>query len=57
MEPNDNIFKIIKLQDENFKKLKAIEITPQGDTIMISGKIGICIEDGMITHDNYKNLR
>ena len=49
MEPKDDyekevltkhqdMFKIIKLQAENFKKLKAIEITPQGNTVVISGK-------------------
>ena len=34
----DDKFKIVKLQAENFKKLKAVEITPQGDTVIISGK-------------------
>ncbi|MFA4834947.1 MAG: AAA family ATPase [Dehalococcoidia bacterium] len=32
--------KIIKLQAENIKKLKAVEITPQGNTVVISGKNG-----------------
>lgn len=30
--------KIIKLQAENIKKLKAIEITPEGNTVIISGR-------------------
>ena len=30
--------RIIRLSAENIKKIKAIEITPQGDTIVISGK-------------------
>jgi len=30
--------KIIKLQAENIKKLKAVEITPQGNTVVISGR-------------------
>jgi len=30
--------KIIKLEVENFKRLKAIEITPEGNTVVISGK-------------------
>ena len=37
LNKHQDMFKIIKLQAENFKKLKAIEITPQRDTIMISG--------------------
>lgn len=32
--------KIIKLQAENYKKLKAVSITPEGNTIVISGKNG-----------------
>lgn len=32
--------KIIKLQAENIKKLKAVEITPDGNTVVISGKNG-----------------
>lgn len=32
--------KIIKLQAENVKKIKAIEITPEGNTVVISGKNG-----------------
>ena len=30
--------KIIKLQAENVKRLKAIEITPAGNTVIITGK-------------------
>lgn len=30
--------KIVKLQSQNFKRLKAIEIVPQGNTVVISGK-------------------
>ena len=37
LDKHKDMFKIIKLQAENFKKLKAIEITPQGNTIKISG--------------------
>jgi recombinational DNA repair ATPase RecF len=37
LNKHKDMFKIIKLQAENFKKLKAIEITPQGNTIKISG--------------------
>lgn len=32
--------KIIKLQAENIKKLKAVEITPDGNTVILSGKNG-----------------
>jgi DNA repair exonuclease SbcCD ATPase subunit len=32
--------KIIKLTAENIKKLRAVEITPKGNTVMISGKNG-----------------
>ncbi|MCL6479616.1 MAG: AAA family ATPase, partial [Peptococcaceae bacterium] len=32
--------KIIKLQAENIKRLKAVEITPDGNTVIISGKNG-----------------
>ena len=32
--------KIIKLQAENFKKIKAIEIKPTGNTVIISGANG-----------------
>lgn len=32
--------RIIKLQAENIKRLKAIEITPEGDLVIISGKNG-----------------
>ncbi|MBT9168578.1 MAG: DNA replication and repair protein RecF [Syntrophomonadaceae bacterium] len=32
--------KIIKLQAENIKRLKAVEITPKGDMVIISGKNG-----------------
>lgn len=32
--------KIIKLQSENFKKIKAIEITPLNNTVIISGRNG-----------------
>lgn len=32
--------KIIKFQAENVKKLKAVEITPDGNTVVISGKNG-----------------
>lgn len=34
--------KIIRLQAENIKRLKAVEITPQGN------KVGIYIEDGEV---------
>ena len=33
--------RIIKLQAENVKKLKAVEITPTGDIVVISGKNGM----------------
>ena len=33
--------RIIKLQAENIKKLKAVEITPTGDIVVISGKNGM----------------
>lgn len=32
--------KIIKLQAENFKRLQAVEITPEGNTVLITGKNG-----------------
>lgn len=32
--------KIVKLQAENVKRLKAVEITPDGNTVIISGKNG-----------------
>ena len=32
--------RIIKLQAENIKKLKAVEITPKGDIVILSGKNG-----------------
>ncbi len=32
--------KIIKLEAENFKKIKAVEIKPDGNTVMITGKNG-----------------
>lgn len=32
--------KIVKLTAENYKRLKAIEITPEGNTVVISGKNG-----------------
>ena len=32
--------RIIKLQAENIKKLKAVEITPKGDIVIVSGKNG-----------------
>lgn len=32
--------KIFKLEAENYKKLRAIEITPEGNTVIISGKNG-----------------
>lgn len=34
----NNPLKIVQLQATNFMKLKAVEITPQGDTVIISGK-------------------
>jgi chromosome segregation ATPase len=34
----NNPLKIVQLQAKNFMKLKAVEITPQGDTVIISGK-------------------
>lgn len=33
-------FKIISLQAENFKKLKAVNITPTGSTVLLTGKNG-----------------
>ena len=30
--------KIIKLEAENIQKIKAVEITPEGNTVIISGK-------------------
>lgn len=33
-------FKIVSLKAENFKKLKAVEITPDGSTVVITGKNG-----------------
>lgn len=38
LDSNSEKLKIVKLQAENFKKLKAIEITPQGNSVIISGK-------------------
>ena len=32
--------KILKLTAENFKKLSAVEITPDGNVVVISGKNG-----------------
>lgn len=32
--------KIIKLQAENYKRLKTVEVTPEGNTVVISGKNG-----------------
>lgn len=32
--------KIIKLEAENYKRLKAIQITPEGNTVILSGKNG-----------------
>lgn len=50
--------KIISLYSENFKRLKAVQINPQGNIIYISGKngerkqqpisVGIFIEDGTV---------
>ena len=34
----DDNLRIVQLQAENFKKLKAVEITPNGDIVVISGK-------------------
>ena len=34
----NDALRIVRLQAENFKKLKAVDITPHGDTVIISGK-------------------
>jgi hypothetical protein len=44
--------KIIKLKAENIKKLIAIEITPQGNVVKITGKNGVVIEDGRVAAVN-----
>jgi DNA repair exonuclease SbcCD ATPase subunit len=38
LDKHNKTLRIVQLQAENFKKLKAVEITPQGDTVIISGK-------------------
>lgn len=38
MSENGKTFRIVKLQAENFKKLKAIEISPIGNAVIISGR-------------------
>ena len=35
-----SIMKIVKLTAENFKRLEAVEITPDGNTVLISGRNG-----------------
>ena len=37
LDKHAGTFRIVQLQAENFKKLKAVEITPQGDIVVISG--------------------
>jgi hypothetical protein len=48
--------KIVKLTAENYKRLSAVEITPDGNTVLItgkneSGKLGFVIEDGTLAID------
>jgi len=40
--------KVINLKSENVKRIRAIDITPNGNTVKISGKVGIYIEDGEV---------
>lgn len=37
---NDKGLRIVSLQAENIKRLKAVDITPDGDTVVISGRNG-----------------
>lgn len=40
MRPNSNPLRVINLQASNFKRLSAIDITPDGDVVVIGGKNG-----------------